>query len=92
MDEKTTFFHHQKQLLFSAIKTVWERQQQTLIGLLHARNDRIVLGGDSRADSAGHSAKYGTYTSIELMLNCILDVKIIARSELEVVMTWSWKG
>ena len=32
-----------------------------MIGLLRARNDRIVLGGDGRADSAGHSAKYGTY-------------------------------
>ena len=33
--EKTTFFRHQRELLFPAIKTVWERQQQTLIGLLH---------------------------------------------------------
>ena len=56
--EKTTFFRHQKELLFPAIKTAWERQQQTLIGLFRARNDRIVLGGDGRADSAGHSAKY----------------------------------
>ena len=63
------------------IKTVWERQQQTLIGLLRARNDRIVLGGDGRADSVGHSSKYGPYTSIELMWNCILDVKIVASSE-----------
>ena len=39
------------------------------------------MGGDGRADSAGHSAKYGTYTMIELIWICILDVKVVASSE-----------
>ena len=78
--KKTTFFHHQRELLFPAIKTFWERQQ-TLIGLLRAQNDRVVLGGDGGADSAAHSAKYGKYTTTELIWNCILDVKVVASSE-----------
>ena len=79
--DKSTFFRHQRELLFPSIKTVWSRQQMNLIGLLRARGDGIVLGGDGRADSMGHSAKYGTYTCIELLWNCIVDIHIETSSE-----------
>ena len=29
----------------------------------------IAIGGDGRADSPGHGAKYGSYTVLELLLN-----------------------
>ena len=79
--EKSTFFRHQKELLFPAINSVWNRHQQNLIGLLRARNDGVVIGGDGRADSMGHCAKYGTYTCIELLWNCIIDIKLVTSSE-----------
>lgn len=79
--EKSTFFRHQRELLFPSIKRVWQRHQETLIGLLSARGDGIVIGGDGRADSMGHCAKYGTYTCIELLWNCIVDVRVVSSSE-----------
>ena len=36
-----------------------------------------MIGGDGRADSTGHSAKYGSYTLLELKHKAILDVQLI---------------
>ena len=36
-----------------------------------------MLGGDRRADSPGHSAKYGSYSVLELNHNIILDIQLV---------------
>ena len=36
-----------------------------------------MLGGDRRADSPGHSAKYGSYYVLELNHNIILDIQLV---------------
>ncbi len=56
-----TFFRHQKQFLFPAIIHHWEKYRESLLAELHGE-DRVVLCGDGRFDSMGHSAKYGSYT------------------------------
>ena len=38
---------------------------------------KLVLGGDGRADSPGHSAKYGTYSLLELLCNKIIDFRLV---------------
>ncbi|KAI4821851.1 hypothetical protein KUCAC02_007429, partial [Chaenocephalus aceratus] len=35
----------------------------------------LVLGGDGRADSPGHCAKFGSYTMLELHANVVIDVQ-----------------
>ncbi len=72
---KRTFFRHQKFLLIPAIEKVWETQQDRYLSVLRLEDRALVLGGDGRADSPGHSAKYGTYTVMELDCNLILDIK-----------------
>ena len=37
----------------------------------------MQVGGDGRADSPGHSAKYGTYSLIELSCNNIVDFELV---------------
>ena len=37
-------------------------------------NECIVCGGDGRADSPGHNAKYDTYTMIELNEESVIDI------------------
>ena len=37
----------------------------------------LILAGDGRADSPGHSAKYGSYTVIELTCNKVVDFKLV---------------
>ena len=40
-------------------------------------NAKVICGGDGRADTAGHSAKYGTYTLIELTEKAVIDVQVV---------------
>ena len=37
----------------------------------------LVLGGDGRADSPGHSAKFGSYTMMELKKKIVLDLQLV---------------
>ena len=37
----------------------------------------VVLGGAGRADSPGHSAKYGSYTMVELQSNKVIDIQLV---------------
>ena len=37
----------------------------------------MTIGGDGRADSPGHTAKYGMYTAIELEVNKIIDIQLV---------------
>ena len=71
-----TFFRHQSQILCDALKQVWnDRQTWMLCGL--QLNANVVCGGDGRADTPGHSAKYGTYTLIELTEKAVIDIQIV---------------
>ena len=72
-----TYFRHQDQMLHLVVSKVWRRQQTALLAVLNAEEGRVVVGGDGRADSPGHSAKYGTYTLLELCHNKVLDVQLV---------------
>lgn len=37
----------------------------------------LTIGGDGRADSPGHSAKYGTYTMLDVHQNKVLHVETV---------------
>ncbi|XP_051977582.1 uncharacterized protein LOC127639555 [Xyrauchen texanus] len=41
----------------------------------------VVLGGDMRADSPGHCAKYGSYTMMNLEDNKMVDIQLIQSNE-----------
>ncbi|XP_072772653.1 uncharacterized protein [Nerophis lumbriciformis] len=78
---KSTFFNHQELILQPAIKKVWEEQQRTHLTMLQVEGRPLVLGGDWRADSPGHSAKFGTYTTMELEANVVLDLQVVQSNE-----------
>ena len=40
-------------------------------------NKGLELGGDGSADNPGHSAKYGSYSIIELNKNKAIDLKLV---------------
>ena len=60
-----TFFHHQKNFLHPAISLVWVRHQSFLLEKLK-EGKLLIIGGDGRADSPGHTAKFGSYTVFDL--------------------------
>ena len=71
----STFFRHQKQFLLKTVSNVWQREEKSLIDSL--RKKKLVLGGDGRSDSMGHSAKYGSYTIMELEENKIINIQLV---------------
>lgn len=71
---RQTFFRHQKLYLNPAICTVWKTSQDGLLGSIRTG---VVCGGDARCDSMGHSAKYGSYTFVDLQRKKILAMELV---------------
>ena len=72
-----TYFRHQADLLIPCIDKIWQQDQRNHIAKLQETEQGLQLGGDGRADSPGHSAKYGTYSTIDLQNNVVLDVQTV---------------
>lgn len=70
-----TYFRHQRDYLQPVVSTVYQSKQVALLSSL--RNHPLVLAGDGRADSPGHSAKYGTYSVLEMSCSKIIDFKLV---------------
>ena len=70
-----TFNNIQAAYLLKSVDNVWKKCQQTL---LHSRkNKRLILGGDGRCCSPGHTAKYGSYSVMDLKTSEVLDMQLI---------------
>ena len=74
---KKAFFRHQAHILQPAISSIWTTQQEYLIAQFRDHKKPLQLAGDGRADSPGHSAKYGSYSVIDLTCNKVLDFKLV---------------
>ena len=72
-----TFYHHQSRFLEPAVLAVWEVKQSRLLAECKARGTSLSVGGDGRADSPGHSAKYGSYGLIDLDTNKVIHVQLV---------------
>lgn len=71
-----TFFRHQNFYLQPAVDLVWEYQREALLEQLKCENG-LTFGGDGRVDSPGHSAKYGSYTLLELSCHKVVDFQLV---------------
>ena len=56
---------------------VWEKEKAALIAASLNRGLPLNLGGDGRADSPGHSVKFGSYSIIDLDQNKVIDVQLV---------------
>ncbi|XP_067220664.1 uncharacterized protein [Chanodichthys erythropterus] len=74
-----TFQKHSSMYLEPAIIYTWKKEQEAALRQLSQR-DKVIAGGDMRVDSSGHSAKYGTYTLMDLESNIILDIQLVQES------------
>ena len=70
-----TFYHHQKKLLIPATVKFWQSYQDKMFKSLS--NKDVVLAGDGRHDSAGHSAKFGTCTIFCCTVGLILHLVVV---------------
>ena len=76
-----TFFRHNARYLQPAVYHVWCAQQQSLLDVARTAPDGVVLGGDGRCDSPGHSSKFLSYTMMDLSNNKILDFQLVQSNE-----------
>ena len=84
---RKTFFRHQNSYLQPAVDLVWGRHRKDLLDKLRQSKDGLTLGGDGRADSPGHSAKYGSYTLLELNCNKVVDFQLVQVSSTFIIVS-----
>ncbi|XP_074632756.1 uncharacterized protein LOC141891673 [Acropora palmata] len=70
-----TYFHHQRHLLIPAVVKYWRGYQAALLQRLQGQE--VVLAGDGRHDSMGHSAKYGTYSIFCCTIGYIIHLVLV---------------
>ena len=72
-----TFYNHQKKFLTQAVSTIWLKHQTDITESLKKSKRPLIIGGDGRCDSPGHSAKFGSYTVMDLETKNIIDVELV---------------
>ncbi len=72
-----TFQDHCKKFLHPAIYHMFLDSQSDILRELRSMDGGLVLGGDGRADSPGYSAKYGSYTLIELRTKKVVHMQLV---------------
>ena len=73
----STFYNHQTAYLYPAVVSVWESHQTKLLAECRSRGTALSIGGDGKADSPGHSAKYGSYRLIDFDSNKIIHMELV---------------
>ena len=73
----TTYFRHQSKILQPVVEQAWFNHQSSLLQSISSQSRNLFLSGDGRADSPGHSAKFGSYTVIDVFCNKVVDFKLV---------------
>ncbi|XP_061599729.1 uncharacterized protein LOC133462479 [Cololabis saira] len=76
-----TFRRHTKNYVEPAIVYAWKQSQNDLLAQCQSSPNGIIAGGDMRADSPGHSAKYGSYTMMNLAVDKVIDVQLVQSNQ-----------
>ena len=76
-----SFFRHQNKHIHYVVAKLWNSQHHQL--LQGIGEEGLLIGGDGRCDSMGHSAKYGSHTAVDLQQNKILHVELVQSNEVK---------
>ena len=69
------YYYHQRHILLSTIVKLWREYRANIINSLNGKE--VVLAGDGRRDSMGHSAKYGSYTILCCTVGPIIHIVLV---------------
>ncbi|KAL2096063.1 hypothetical protein ACEWY4_008211 [Coilia grayii] len=75
----SAFRRHAKTYIEPAVIHKWHEFQDAELEVLSQW--KVKIGGDMRADSPGHSAKYGSYSLMNLETNSIIDIQLVQSNE-----------
>ena len=70
-----TYYYHQRNLLIPSIVAFWRKYQKKLLDSLSQKD--VVMAGDGRHNSMGHSAKFGTYTIFCCTVGLIIHIVLV---------------
>ncbi|CAB3984261.1 Hypothetical predicted protein [Paramuricea clavata] len=76
-----TYFRYQRTMLFPTIYLHWRKYQNMLIETARNIKGGVVLAGDGRHDSMGHSAKFCAYTMFCCTLGKIIHFDLVQRNQ-----------
>jgi hypothetical protein len=76
---KATYNRMQTHFVIPEVKRYWEQMKDGLWDILSSES--VVLGGDVRNDSPGHSSKYCMYALMEQHLDVIIDVEVVDKRQ-----------
>ena len=74
------FYDIQKSLLFPVIEKVWKEHQVDIFKEIK-KSKKLEVCGDGQCDSAGHCAKYGTYTIMDESSSKIIYFSVVQVTE-----------
>ena len=72
-----TYHNIQQLYLVPAVERVWTSHQDALLARIKQEDRDVYVGGDARCCSPGHTAKYGSYSLLDLETNQILDIQLV---------------
>ena len=76
-----TFDNLQRYYACPSVRILWDKKQQEMLSSLGDSGKRLSLGGDARCCSPGHSAKFSSYSIMDLDTEKILDVQLVQVTE-----------
>ncbi|CAG2243279.1 unnamed protein product [Mytilus edulis] len=79
----SSYINHQKFYLYPAIGHVWHNYQNDYANDIQQQQRSVTLGGDGRADTPGHSAKFGSYTMLDLDEGVVVDIQLLQSNEVK---------
>ncbi|XDV42435.1 hypothetical protein PO909_011101 [Leuciscus waleckii] len=77
----TTFRRLARRFIEPAIVYRWRTMQDATLEQLISHRQNVMLAGDMRTDSPGHSARYGSYTVMDLRNKKIIDLQLVQSNE-----------
>ena len=87
-----TYMTLRKKFVFPVVEKTWLTEQSAVVATLKSQEELVELCGDGRCDSPGHSAKYCTYTFLDVQSQKVVDFKVISRPEVSSSNTMEIKG
>ena len=76
-----TYYNHQQQFLHPAATSLWSKFQADYVEECKTLGHQLAIGGDGRADSLGHSAKFGSYTAMDLDSHLVVNIELVQSNE-----------
>ncbi|XP_077864721.1 uncharacterized protein LOC144350407 [Saccoglossus kowalevskii] len=78
-----TFMKHQRHYLPPAVMEVWENLRGKYIDDALQNGRSLCIGGDGRCDTPGHSAKFGSYSVMDLDNGTMIDIQLVESNEVK---------